>query len=60
MWSINSSIPEVLFCTLKMEFRKMYFQKWQLTPVFLPGKPHGEKSLEGYSPRGRIESDMTE
>ena len=23
---------------------------WQLTPVFLPGKSHGERSLAGYSP----------
>ena len=24
-------------------------RKWQLTSVFLPGKPHGQKSLVGYS-----------
>ena len=23
-------------------------RKWQLTPVFLPGKFHGQRSLEGY------------
>ena len=23
---------------------------WQPTPVFLPGKPHGQRSLVGYSP----------
>ena len=28
-------------------------RKWQLTPVFLPGKSHGQRSLAGYSPRGR-------
>ena len=27
-------------------------RKWQLTPVFLPGKSHGQRSLVGYSPRG--------
>ena len=27
--------------------------KWQPTPVFLPGKPHGERSLAGHSPWGR-------
>ena len=27
------------------------------TPVFLPGKSHGQKNLEGYSPWGRKESD---
>ena len=35
-------------------------RKWQLTPVFLPGKSHGQRSLAGYSPWGRKESDMTE
>ena len=25
-------------------------RKWQLTPVFLPGERHGQRSLEGYSP----------
>ena len=27
--------------------------KWQLTPVFLPGKFHGQRNLAGYSPWGR-------
>ena len=35
-------------------------RKWQPTPVFLPGKNHGQMSLAGYSPWGRKESDMTE
>ena len=35
-------------------------RKWQPTPVFLPGESHGRRSLVGYSPRGREESDMTE
>ena len=25
-------------------------RKWQNTPVFVPGKSHGQRSLEGYSP----------
>ena len=25
-------------------------RKWQSTPVFLPGKSHGQRSLAGYSP----------
>ena len=33
---------------------------WQLTPVFLPGEFHGQRSLVGYSPWGHKESDMTE
>ena len=36
------------------------FRKWQPTPVFLPGKFHGQKSLAGYSPRGHKKSDTTE
>ena len=34
-------------------------RRWQLAPVFLPGKFHGQRSLTGYSPRGRRESDVT-
>ena len=30
------------------------------TAVLLPGEFHGQKSLVGYSPRDRKESDMTE
>ena len=26
--------------------------KWQITPIFLPGKSHGPRSLRGYSPWG--------
>ena len=35
-------------------------RKWQPTPVFLPGESHGRRSLVGYSPWGRKESDTTE
>ena len=35
-------------------------RKWQPTPAFLAGKSHGQRSLVGYSPWGRRESDMTE
>ena len=33
---------------------------WQPNPVFSPGKSHGQRSLEGYSPWGLKESDITE
>ena len=33
---------------------------WQLTPLFLPGESHGQRSLAGYSPWAYKESDMTE
>ena len=32
-------------------------RKWQSTPVFFPGKSHGQRSLAGYSPWGHRESD---
>ena len=35
-------------------------RKWQPTPVLLPGEFHGRRSLVGYSPWGRKESDITE
>ena len=34
--------------------------EWQPTPVFLPGKFHGQRSLVGCSPQGHKESDTTE
>ena len=35
-------------------------RKWQPTPVFLPGKSHGQRRLEGYSPWGGKESEVAE
>ena len=35
-----------LISGLKIPWRR----NWQLTPVFLPGKSHGQRSLVGYSP----------
>ena len=32
--------------------RSPWRRKWQPTPVFLPGKSHGQRSLAGYNPRG--------
>ena len=34
-------------------------RQWQPTPVLLPGKSHGWRSLVGCSPWGCKESDMT-
>ena len=35
-------------------------KKWQPTPIFLPGKFHGQRSLAGYSPWGheRVRHDL--
>ena len=40
----------------KMPWRRA----WQSTPVFLPGKSHGQRSLVGYGSEGHKESDTTE
>ena len=34
-------------------------RQWQATPVFLPGKSHGQRSLASYSPWGPKELDTT-
>ena len=35
-------------------------RQWHPTPVLLPGKSHGQRSLVGCSPWGREKSDLTE
>jgi len=44
----------VCLCTM------MQRRQWHPTPVLLPGKPHGWRSLVGCSPWGLEESDTTE
>ena len=58
MGSLESDTTERLHFSL---FTSMHWRrKWHPTPVLLPGKPHGWRSLVGCSPRGHEESDMTE
>ena len=38
----------------------LWRRKWQPTPVFLLGESHGQRSLAGYCPWGRKESDTAE
>ena len=35
-------------------------RQWHPTPVLLPGKSHGRRSLVGYSPWGRYQLDTTD
>ena len=35
-------------------------EEWQLTPVFLPGEFHGQRSLAAYSPWDHKELETTE
>ena len=58
-WRIQSACnvggPRVNCWVWKMPWRR----EWQPTPVFLPGKSHGQKNLVVYSPWGHKRSDMT-
>ena len=48
--------PDFLSPCLRIDF----LIQWHPTPILLPGKSHGRRSLVGCSPWGREESDMTE
>ena len=48
-------------CGFNPWVRKIPWRRaWQSISVFLPGESHRQRSLEGYSPQGYKESDMTE
>ena len=47
-------------CTIKCTLDEVWRRQWNPTPVLLPGKSHGWRSLVGCSPWGREESDTTE
>jgi len=47
------SMPAVKETRVRSPVRKSpWRRKWQPTPVFLPGKFYGQRSLAGYSPQG--------
>ena len=47
-------------CYLRLCHGYVWRRQWQPTPVLLPRKSHGQRSLVGYSSWGRKESDTTE
>ena len=53
-------IQVIFIAGLPYLFPLYWRTEWQSTPVFLPGESHGQRSLAGYSPWGRKESDTTE
>ena len=59
--SFLDSFPIWVITEYWIEFPVLYSQRRQLhpTPVLLPGKSHGWRSLEGCTPRGRWGSDTT-
>ena len=56
-WTFVGKVMSLLFNMLSRLVRR---RQWQPTPVLLPRKSHGLRSLVGYSPWGRKESDTTE
>ena len=50
----RTELPKI--CSIVQYWRR----QWHPTPVLLPGKSHGWRSLVGCSPWGRWESDTTE
>ena len=47
-------------CNLRKDSWRQRSRQWQPTPVLLPGKSHGWRSLVGCSPWGHKELDTTE
>ena len=45
-------LPSRRRVSLKPESLRISVMKWQLTPIFLPGKSNSQRSLVGYSPLG--------
>ena len=59
----NSNMSIVVsYCGLNLHVLndQSWTRRWHSTPVLLPGKSHGWRSLVGCSPWGREESDTTE
>ena len=53
-------LPWCLQCGRPWVGKIPWRREWQSTPVFLPGKSRGQRSLVGCSPQGNKESDTTE
>ena len=61
-WWLNGKESACQFrrCRFNTWVRKIpWRRKWQPTLVFLPGKPHWQRCLVGYSPWGHKESETT-
>ena len=76
LWSLHVAVSHLLIilkgsqestlaiyhcsCSLGLFKKVSQRRQWHPTPVLLPGKPHGQRSLVGCSPWGREEWDTTE
>ena len=60
-WQIDGETVQIVTDFFGNEPRDYHGRRqWHPTPVLLPGKSHGRRSLECYSPWGRWGSDTTE
>ena len=57
---IRTDKCSLTFIRILLFLEHMWRRQWQPTPVLLPGKSHGRRSLVGFSPWGCEESDTTE
>ena len=55
-----NNLPAMQETQVQSLFQEDPLEKGMATPVFLPGKSHGQRSLVGYSPWCPKESDTTE
>ena len=56
-WCVTSFYTQIHLNKTSIKLRR---RQWHPTPVLLPGKSHGQRSLVGCSPWVREESDTTE
>ena len=59
-WQIDGETVETVTDFMWGAPKSLWRRRWHPTPVLLPGKSHGGRSLVGHSPRSRKESDTTE
>ena len=61
IWFPGGSDSKASACNEDSWVRKITWRrKWQPTPVLVPGKSHGPRSLVGYSPWGHKDLDISE
>ena len=58
--ALSSTLPPSLLPSAPPSYQILCCHQWHPTPVLLPGKSHGWRSLVGCSPWGLEELDMTE
>jgi len=58
-WKQRQKLQMILHVNFEFTGGRRNRRKWQPTPVLLPRKSHGQKSLEGYSPESpRVGHDL--